>query len=185
MASLGSFEAAAKRADPDREPDTFTLCGETFTVADEVSPVPLMRFAKAADAGTDSDSMEGLVAMYDLLRDCLAPEEREPDVTDAETGKVVRGKLVRPGFDRFLEVATVNKVSNDTLWEIVNAVYAAVSGRPTQPPSNSSDGQRTSSTGSTGGSSTTGTAARPPAFRDDPQFDDMISAEALLAGQVG
>jgi hypothetical protein len=47
-ALIGEFEAAVKEADPNREPDTFKLQGQTFTVADEPNIIALGRFARAA-----------------------------------------------------------------------------------------------------------------------------------------
>jgi hypothetical protein len=47
MPLIGEFEAAVKEADPNREPDTFKLQGQTFTVADEPNIVALGMFARA------------------------------------------------------------------------------------------------------------------------------------------
>lgn len=126
MANLGEFHAAAREADPAREPDTFVLCGETFTIAEHVGDMPLLRFAAAAADGADSSTMAGMAAMHDMLRDCLADGD----------------------WPRFQDVCTRNRVGHETLFSIVNAVHEAVTGRPTSRPADSSAGPS-----NTGGSS--------------------------------
>jgi hypothetical protein len=121
MASLGEFEAAVREADPDREADTFTLCGETFTVADEIGIVPLGMFAKAATSGLDTAEMDGLAALVDMASQCVVEEDVE----------------------RFLSVASKKRINAELLLKIVQAVIEAQSGRPTQRPSDSSDGSST------------------------------------------
>jgi hypothetical protein len=121
MASLGEFEVAAREADPDREPDTFTLCGETFTVADHVGIIPLGMFAKAATSGADTSEMEGLAALVDVVGQCVVEDDVE----------------------RFMALATKKRLDTELLMSIVKAVLEAQSGRPTERPSDSSGGSST------------------------------------------
>lgn len=115
---IGEFGAAARDADPDVEPDTFLFYSETFTVADRVGAMPLLRFAAVADGGAQAEEMAGLAAMHELLRDCLAPGD----------------------WARFQKVASDNKVEAEELMQVCGAVYEAVSGRPTRRPSASVGG---------------------------------------------
>lgn len=118
--NLGSFGAVVEEITAPDEPDTFTFYGETFTVAQHVGALPLMRFAAAARTGAGSDDLAGLSAMYDMIRDCLAPGD----------------------FERFDSVATANKADGATILAVCSAVYEALAGRPTTPQSTSSAGQR-------------------------------------------
>lgn len=118
MALIGEFGAAAREEDSNVEPDTFTFYGETFTVAERVGAMPLLRFAAVAEAGTQAEELAGLAAMHELMRDCLAAGD----------------------WPRFQKVAADNKAEADELMEVCGAVYAAVTGRPTRRPSASVDG---------------------------------------------
>ena len=110
---------------------TVPLCGQEFEVAEQVGSLPLMRFAKLARVGISSDDFEGLAAMYDLLKSCIADHE----------------------WERFEQVADDNRVDGDTLFQVVQDTFAVLAGRPTSRPSDSSDGPGTTSISSTGGSS--------------------------------
>jgi hypothetical protein len=93
--------------------------------------MPLMRFAKLARTGIGSEDFEGMAAMYDLLKSCIADHE----------------------WDRFEQVADENRVDGDTLFEVVKDTFAVLAGRPTSRPSDSSDGPTPTSTSSTDASS--------------------------------
>lgn len=123
MGVVGEFGAARREADPNREPDQIRFYGELFAIADRVGLAPLADFAEAASAGVDSDTMEGLVAVKDMLRDCLAEGE----------------------FDRFWRCVKANRVNGEELVEVCGAVYAVIAARPTESPSDSSDGRSTTS----------------------------------------
>lgn len=118
MALIGEFGAAARDAEETVEPDEFKFYGETFAVADKVGAMPLLRFAAVAESGTQAEDMEGLAAMHELLRDCLAPGD----------------------WPRFQKVAADRKADAEELMEVCGAVYQAITGRPTKRPSASADG---------------------------------------------
>lgn len=107
--------------------------GERFAISDAVGLMPLMRFAKVAKTGVDSDEMEGLVAMYDLIEQCLATEE----------------------WERFQTHATAKRADGEQLMAFVAKVIGELTERPTQRPSDSSDGPS-----STGQSSTDDLSSR-------------------------
>lgn len=144
MADLGSFDVAAKAVDPDREPDTFTLCGEKFTVATEISVVPLGMFAKAAKSGLDTAEMDGLAAMIDMISQCVVDDD----------------------VDRFLAVASKNRVDAELLLKIVQAVMEAQTAFPTVQPSDSSDGEST--TGPSSKVLSSSAVSSRPSWRDTP-----------------
>lgn len=135
---LGSFEVAAREADPAREPDTFDLQGETFTVAEDVNIVALGRFAKAARAGGNTDDMEGLASLIETVGSLVVPED--------ET--------------RFLDTASKHRVDAELLLKIVQAVLSAESGHPTEQPSDFVAGSVTTSRSSRVPSSSAASSSR-------------------------
>lgn len=110
---------------------TVAFKGREFALADSVGLMPLMRFAHIAKGGVDSADLEGLVAMYDLLRDCFTPE----------------------AWEEFQDHATATKAQADELFGAVSEAIAVIAARPTGRPSDSSGGPSTTSTSSPAGSS--------------------------------
>lgn len=157
MPSLGDFtefDQAVSEAEK-VEPDTFVFYGEMFTVAEQVSSIPMMRLAKVAASGGDSSDIEGLVALNDFLEQTLADGE----------------------FLRFCDVATRNKVSDEALLKVAQRVYEAIAARPTRRQSSSSGGLPSTSPSSKPTSSAMANAGLSP--------DDMASPEEsvrLLTG---
>lgn len=121
MAHLGDFEAAVKAQDETREPDTFGLNGQVFTVADEINIIALGRFARAAREGASTDDMEGLAALIDTVSSLVVPEDE----------------------NRFLDVCSRSRVDGEFLLNIVQKVLEAQAGHPTEQPSDSSGGLST------------------------------------------
>jgi hypothetical protein len=119
------------------EPLTVEFSGESFAIADKIGLMPLMRFAKTAKAGADSEDLEGLVAMYDLLEQVIDPAD----------------------WDRFVNVASRDRVDGETLMSVVGKAIKAMTGRPTQRSSDSSDGP-TSIPGNSAGDSSSQVVAR-------------------------
>lgn len=98
--------------------ERITFAGEEFEVADKIGLMPLMRFAHLARAGVDADDMEGLDAMYSLLRQCLTDD----------------------AWLRFEDAATRSRADGDELMAVVKEAIAVMTARPTGRPSDSSDG---------------------------------------------
>jgi hypothetical protein len=92
--------------------------GEDFRLADKMGLMPLMRFAKVAQDGVNAEDLAGLTAMYDLLEQCIHPED----------------------WPRFVAAATKHRVQGDDLMEVVKQAIEAMSARPTARSSASSDG---------------------------------------------
>lgn len=111
--------------------ETVEFLGETFTVAERIGSLPIMRFAKIAKQGVDANDLEGLSALYDLLRQCI---------TDGD-------------WARFEKHADTQRADGDQLLEVVQAVFTVVAGRPTGRSSDSSGGPRIIEPSSTVGSS--------------------------------
>lgn len=113
-------------------PESLPFLGEQFQVAEQVGLMPVLRFAKAAKSGLDSDNLDGLAAIYDLIEQCLDPAE----------------------WQRFEKHCDVQRAGAEDMLAFVAKVVELVSNRPTERPSNSSDGPTTTSENSTDDSST-------------------------------
>ncbi len=110
---------------------SISFAGETFTISERIGLMPLMRFAKVAQGGADTNDLAGLAAMYDLLEQCFPSEE----------------------WQRFQNVADREHSDGDELMKVVSDVFEVLSARPTERPSVSSDGPSTVSVRSADGSS--------------------------------
>lgn len=111
--------------------DTVEYHGEQLRLADRIALMALMRFAKIAQSGADSDDMDGLVAMYDLLEQVIDPED----------------------WPRFEFLATKHRDQQDELLAVIQDGITKIAARPTVLPSDYSAGQASISGSSTGGSS--------------------------------
>lgn len=100
-----------------------TMLGRDFRIAEKVGLMPLMKFAMAAKGGADTDDMESLAAMYEMLRDCIDPNEWQ-------------------AFERH---ATDAKAEAEDLLKVVTDTISVLSARPTRRPTVSSDGPPTTS----------------------------------------
>jgi len=98
--------------------ETIPFLGEDFHVAESVGAMPLMRFAKIAKSGTGTGDMDGLAAIYDLLEQCIHPDD----------------------WGRFQAHADKVRASGDQLLDMVREVFTVLAGRPTGRSSDSSDG---------------------------------------------
>jgi hypothetical protein len=105
--------------------------GVDFEVAEKFGLMPMLKFARLAKAGVDSDDMEGLVVIGDVLRECFTDE----------------------AYAQFEDAAMKNHADGDELMEVMQQAMQAIAERPTQQPSDSSDGQPTITTSSVGDSS--------------------------------
>jgi hypothetical protein len=80
----------------------------TFRIAGSVGLMPLLRFAHAAKAGLDTDDMEGMAALYDMISDCVHPDD----------------------WRAFQDYATVTKAEDDDLMAFVSKAMEVISARP-------------------------------------------------------
>lgn len=150
MAHLGSLSPEFTVGDVQDAPerDTFDWYGETFVLADRLSPLLVMRMAydsriadglraqaKAAQQRGDVDRAQELDAtadrdeaasMYAFLRATLAPGE----------------------WDRFLEQTSLAGAPDDVLAGLIQTLIGVITDRPTKRPSGSPVGPSTSTGGS-------------------------------------
>ena len=105
--------------------------GASFRVASKVGLMPLMKFAHLAKKGIDASDMDGLDAIYQLLRAVIADDE----------------------WDRFEDHASSVRADGDDLMGVVSQAIEVISQRPTARPSDSSDGPPVTSVSSADDSS--------------------------------
>jgi hypothetical protein len=134
---------------PEPEVRRVEFLGKEFAIASKIGLMPLMRFAHAAKSGLDSDDMEGMAAMYDMLRQAIADEpvfvfkgrqitrEEANDLPPEATPEV----QVFGGWDEFEAHATRERADDAAeLFGVIQKVMTILSQRPTSRPSDSSAG---------------------------------------------
>ena len=111
--------------------ERLAFLGESFRLGESIGLMPLMKFAHAANNGMDSDNMEGLAALYAMIRDTIHAED----------------------WDRFERLAIDKHADGDELMAFVGKAIEAISARPTRRRSVSSGGAPPTSPSSTDSSS--------------------------------
>jgi len=146
------------------------LLGEKFRLAERVALMPLLAFANASKKGLDSDDMDGMAAMYGLIRSVIhRPVLYEPDTIEQpegsghflpnpRAGKPQRdeaGKVLcdESEWNRFVEHAEDLQAEGDELMEAVGAAMSVISARPRKRREISSGGSPRTSPKSKAGSS--------------------------------
>lgn len=109
--------------------------GREFRMAASIGLMPLLKFAHASSKGLDSTDMEGLAALYSMIKDCIDDSE----------------------WAAFERHAMDTKAEADDLMGLVQRCIETITARPTVPPGDSSDGRPNTSRNSKGNSSTAGT----------------------------
>lgn len=88
----------------------------TFRIAHSVGLMPLLRFANAAKSGLDTEDLEGMAALYTMIRDTVHPDD----------------------WQAFQDYATVCKAEDEELMEFVSGAMEVISARPRQRRGSSS-----------------------------------------------
>lgn len=156
--------------------NSIEFLGKRFGLADNIGLMPLLKFAHAAKAGLTSDDMEGLTAMYLLIRSCL--DRSQAQAVDGD-GKPVfddTGAPVWAGpsqWDLFEAHAIETNADGEDLSAFINQAVTVVSARPRKRRGDSSASSPRTSPNSKESSSS-------PATRPVPEgFQDMIPVGAL------
>lgn len=112
-----------------------TFMGQEFRMAEKVGLMPLLHLAVVGKSGTDAADMEGLAALYEMIRDCIDESE----------------------WGRFQKHAIDTKADSDDIMKVVGDVIAAVTARKSNPPGNSLAGRQQTSLSSKASLSPTAT----------------------------
>lgn len=135
----------------------------TFRLADSDPPIwEWIKFVRAAHDGLTTESLTGLIVMYDLLEAVIHPDDW-------------------PLFD---DACRASRPSGNELINVVRAAMAVASGRPTTRPAESSAGSPTTTPTSTDGSSSPGTSPSPNR-PDLAAVADMVPYLELAERRVG
>lgn len=113
-------EIAAMQADSEgvTYDDHIEFCGERFKINDKIGLMPLLKFAHVSSKGVKSDDMEGLAAMYAMIKGCVVPAE----------------------WERFEQHAIDSNADEEDLFDVVSNTIAVLTSRPTKRRSDSSSG---------------------------------------------
>lgn len=98
--------------------------GQSFEVADEVSDFAMMEYADAVARGGEAEAAS---AIYGLLREVVAEKD----------------------WPRFRKLALKEKASVEQLGDVIAVAFGGAADRPTERPSDSSSGPRSTSAAST------------------------------------
>lgn len=111
--------------------DQLECLGGHYKVAEKIGLMPLLKFAYTASSGVGTEDLDGLVAIYSMLRDCIDPED----------------------WDRFERDMIAKKAEADDMMPCVEQAIEIINARPTRQRSVSSSGPQSTGQPSTGGSS--------------------------------
>lgn len=142
--------------------DHIEFFGEKFRLADSIGMMPLLRFANASKNGLDSEDMEGMAAMYAMIRDVI----HRPALFEADgTTRILDPLTGKPAYDehewnRFVETATDSKAEGEDIMGFINQAMPVIAARPRKRPGDSSPSQPQISPTSKDGSSSPATDAR-------------------------
>lgn len=110
-----------------------------FRVAESIGMMPLLRFAHAAKSGMDTDDMEGMAALYTMIRDTVHPDD----------------------WETFQEYATEVKAEDEELLSFVSAAIEVISARKAKQRGSSSGTSPNTSAKSKGSLSRPGSVIPP------------------------
>jgi len=121
---------------------TVELNGKRFRIADSVGLMPLLKFSAFSDV--DVQDPRALGALYAMLRDCIhAGNPGCGECEDCENGSNQACKEYDPGDWRaFEDHACESKANAEDLMDVVTKTIELISARPTEQPSSSSAGRR-------------------------------------------
>lgn len=151
--------------------DTVEFLGETFRLADNVNFMALLKFAKAGKTGLDSADMDGMAAMYDLIRSVI----HRPILLDAD-GRRQRdehGRLLRDDSEwvRFENLADDEEADGEQVMAVVNQAMEKIAARPQQRRGDSSASSPPTSANSKASSSS---PAMPPELAGMTPVADLV-----------
>lgn len=98
--------------------ESIEFMGEQFRLGAKLGLMPLLKFAHVSNKGVTADDMEGLAAMYSLIKDCIADGE----------------------WQRFENTAISKHADEEDLLNVVTNAIELMSARPTKRRSGSAPG---------------------------------------------
>lgn len=191
-------ELGVQQDDPSQDPNKVLFKvfgsddpGRYFRMSDRVGLMPLLRFAHSARGGVDSTDPKALIALYDMIADCvdqnrpqrlkIDPETKQGFI-DPETGQPAMEDAGPSEWDLFQDYATEQKADDEDLMEFVGTVIEKLSARSKARRGNSSAGRAPTSPNSKDASPSPGTV---PATggRVPEGMEGLVSVGSLARGQ--
>lgn len=173
-ADTGTVQSAVEGA-PESRDGYLDFLGEPFRLAERVGMMPLLAFANASKQGLDSDDMEGMAAMYALIRDVI--DQSRVQKTDPETGEPAVDGAGAPVYEgpsewqRFERFCMEQQAEGEELMEFIGRAMGVIAARPRKRRGISSSSSPRTSPSSRAGSSS-------PARRF-PGADELTSVADL------
>lgn len=130
--TTGTVQAAVEGA-PESKDGYLEFLGEPFRLAERVGMMPLLAFANASKNGLDSDDMEGMAAMYALIRDVI--DQSRVQKVDAD-GQPVFDGAGQPEWDgpsewqRFERFCMEQQAEGEELMEFIGRAMGVIAARP-------------------------------------------------------
>lgn len=115
--------------------DSLEFMGQRFRLSRKIGLMALLAFANSAKRGDDSDDLEGLAAMYALIRNVIDKTKVQKTGPDGEPMTDRAGEPVWEGpsdWERFERHAIETDADGDELWDFTNRALAVIAARPTK-----------------------------------------------------
>ena len=121
---------------------TVEFLGRNFRIAEKVGLMPMLKFSAHAELRTTDPG--AMAAMYEMIRDCIY--SGNPGCGECASCKADDEEACAqydPGdWNEFERHAIDTKAEADDLLDVITKTIELISGRPTEPPSSSSPGRR-------------------------------------------
>jgi hypothetical protein len=134
--------------------ETVEFFGAEYRLAPRVGLMPLLKFAHAAGRGIGSEDLEGMAAMYAIIRDVVYRGEPAcgecPDCKRYPDDPGRCQYYAAGDWERFERAAIDEQADGDDLLDFVHEAMEQISARPTPAPSGSSSRGRSTSPKSRG-----------------------------------
>lgn len=133
METTQSVQSAVEGAVQTDDDNSIEFLGKRFRLAERVGLMPMLAFAAAAKKGLDSDDMDGLAAMYALVRDVLdrerplAYDDEGEQVFDPDGSPKYAGKSQ---WQLFEEHCYEEQADGEEIMEFIGKAMSVISARP-------------------------------------------------------
>lgn len=128
--------------------ETIEFLGARFRLADNIGMMPLLAFANAQKQGLDSEDMDGMAAMYALIRDTIDQTRAQAEDADGKPAFDSVGEPIWAGpsdWQRFEKHAVDQKADGEELMDFIGEAMGKIAARPRKPRGTSSESSRRTS----------------------------------------
>lgn len=108
--------------------------GQRFRLAERIGMMPLLAFANAQKQGLDSEDMEGMAAMYAMIRDTI--DQTRTQAEDPSTGEPAFDTVGEPiwegpsDWQRFERHAIEQQADGEELMDFIGKAMGVIAARP-------------------------------------------------------